>query len=342
MQSDSYQPFGVVTLAKNYHQFRLLSAKRRIEENHLGGGTHTVMLGKDDAGNDAIICLVGKKMTPREMKARGVVPLPRSVEIDGEEIPVKVVQSPRPKATTTFLFPGDEFDQRLNTRDRMLTARDHQACFDAPLVGGIQIAPDGANWVGTLGGAVRLPDGRWGAITNAHVSGLNGKGRNMRQPDASHRGPHVGKIVRVVTIRFDGEPNYIDAAVIDCTDADGRVMVKPTQFDLGDIVPPENAQQAVGDRVTKSGRTTAITRGHCVGIEATSHVGYGEGTAKFERQLVVKGEDGPFSGPGDSGSLVLDAEGHPWGLLFAGGGGTTICNPIQFVLDWADLKFYQV
>jgi hypothetical protein len=68
--------------------------------------------------------------------------------------------------------------------------------------------------------------------------------------------------------------------------------------------------------------------------------------ARFVRQLVIVGIGGPFSGPGDSGSLVVEsATKRPVGLLFAGGTGNdgkdyTFANPIVNVAN--QLKIFNV
>lgn len=61
------------------------------------------------------------------------------------------------------------------------------------------------------------------------------------------------------------------------------------------------------------------------------------GSAWFEDQIVVKSNDSnPFSGGGDSGSLIVDAGTcEPVGLLFANSrqAALTIANPIDLVLQ---------
>ena len=54
--------------------------------------------------------------------------------------------------------------------------------------------------------------------------------------------------------------------------------------------------------------------------------------ARFAGQISIS--PGPFSAPGDSGSLVVTQGGNePVGLLFAGGDGLTIATPIDLVLQ---------
>src|SRR6266481_5005395 len=52
---------------------------------------------------------------------------------------------------------------------------------------------------------------------------------------------------------------------------------------------------------------------------ATVKVQYDLGTLTFEDQVLIRGEGGPFSGAGDSGSLIVDrTSARATGLLFAG------------------------
>ena len=92
---------------------------------------------------------------------------------------------------------------------------------------------------------------------------------------------------------------------------------------------------AINMRVMKYGRTTGQTKGRVRGINATVNVNYGAaGVARFVGQIVIGG--GGFSAAGDSGSLIVvergGNQGEAVGLLFAGGGGLTIANPIGAVL----------
>ena len=77
-----------------------------------------------------------------------------------------------------------------------------------------------------------------------------------------------------------------------------------------------------------------ISRTRCTpsvtALNATVNVGYGGGkVAKFVNQIITT----DMSAGGDSGSLVLDWQNRPVGLLFAGGGSDTFANPIRPVLD---------
>jgi hypothetical protein len=47
----------------------------------------------------------------------------------------------------------------------------------------------------------------------------------------------------------------------------------------------------------------------------------------------------PFSQGGDSGSLIMDMDGRPVALLFAGSDVITLANPIGLVMDSLKTKF---
>ena len=88
-------------------------------------------------------------------------------------------------------------------------------------------------------------------------------------------------------------------------------------------------------RVLKYGRTTGQTNGRIDAINATVNVNYGSpGVARFVNQIIIK--PGNFSAGGDSGSLIVVQKGtdvrSPVGLLFAGGFGITVANPINDIL----------
>lgn len=292
-------------------------------------GIHTVYEGRNLVNGEdhgpAVVCVVEEKGIRAQAEK-----IPAFIEVCGLMIPTDVIANPAPK------------DQRLRLPDFSPFAQnDHQRCHNCPIPGGVQIARQGKNWVGTLSCALKIGD-KYGALTNAHVSGLDGLGNRCCQPHS--QAEWIGVFSKVSAMRFDGGPNYIDAALIDTLRTDGPFApgthtVIPTQFGLGRI-NPNPKPPAVGDVVKKTGRTTGITTGKIVGINATSRVGYDEGTATFRNQIVIEASGGTFSNSGDSGSLILSQDLRPVCLLFAGGGGQTIANPIAYVLDWAGATFF--
>ncbi len=261
-------------------------------------------------------------------------------------IQTDVIESPIMSAVPPIQFYDPKYDPEYKPQ-----SRDHQSCHNCPVPGGPQIQPQGANFVGTLGCCASYigKDGQrhWGAITNWHVghAGRFPVGTPINQP-VSNNGQAIGTLAGWVPLHFNNQPNYVDLAIIDTARTDGPYAplthtVGPSQYKVGNLGNKPVLEPRLGDKVIKSGRTTGVTTGTVVGINAVSHVDYGNnGVARFEDQIVIKGDNGDFSRPGDSGSLILSRETlQPYGLLFAGGGGTTIANRISRVIDSYQLQF---
>ncbi|WP_260326521.1 S1 family peptidase [Streptomyces sp. TLI_185] len=88
------------------------------------------------------------------------------------------------------------------------------------------------------------------------------------------------------------------------------------------------ANVAVGDLVKKTGRTTNISFGRIIAVDATIDVNYGTaGTARFKDQVLTTS----ISAGGDSGSLVTSLDNVATGLLFAGSSVVTVANHIENV-----------
>ena len=94
--------------------------------------------------------------------------------------------------------------------------------------------------------------------------------------------------------------------------------------------PPRLAAARPGQAVVKSGRTTGVTRGLVTAIRVNGvQVNYGTRQnpiiATFDGTIQIAGNAGAgFIAPGDSGSVILDANtGEAVALLFAGDGVTT-------------------
>jgi len=125
--------------------------------------------------------------------------------------------------------------------------------------------------------------------------------------------------------------------VVDC--AIGKPYIdEEVDFKILVIGKPQNpiTKPALDIEVQKFGRTTEYTKGKIIGLNATVSVSYGGGRiAIFEHQIV---SDIPSAG-GDSGSLILDMENHPVGLLFAGGDDITIMNEIERVIIASNIVF---
>lgn len=107
----------------------------------------------------------------------------------------------------------------------------------------------------------------------------------------------------------------------------------PAYGDPG-VIGDESLAELLGAEVQKYGRTTGLTTGNVNTINATVNVCYDSSCtniARFTNQLVIT--PGTFSAAGDSGSLVVDSQRRPVGLLFAGSDTQAIINRIDFVLN---------
>jgi hypothetical protein len=125
------------------------------------------------------------------------------------------------------------------------------------------------------------------------------------------------------------EGNLTDVAFAKlCVDYDPSIFGVP-------VVNTAVAIPEIGMLVQKTGRTTGHTVGKIIGIDASSNIWYDIGECSFEDQILI--EDLPdmpyFSDGGDSGSLILDLDGHPVGLLFAGGGNVTLANKLTRIME---------
>lgn len=210
-----------------------------------------------------------------------------------------------------------------------------------PIPGGMSVAPLNAPFVGTLGGFVRrVSHGltQTFALSNNHVfADVNSLpiGTPIVQP-----GPEVGPskpgdvfaaLSGFTPIQFPsaGSPavtNRFDAAIAIVSDL--SLISTGTMLGISNYTPGLLAP-VPGMRVTKSGRTTGVTTGTITATHVNSvQINYGTPThpriATFNDTIEIVGDTGPFSLPGDSGSLILDRDsGRPVALLFAGDGHTT-------------------
>jgi hypothetical protein len=148
------------------------------------------------------------------------------------------------------------------------------------------------------------------------------------------------------TVEDDDIPsdsNYMDCAlieVLEAADPDGNLVpaVDACTPEDGYGFPSRRILRStrIGQQVQKYGRTTVYTRGVCQGINTISLVGYTLGNVEFPNNHLYLGMApvGSLGAPGDSGSLIVTLEDRrPVSLLFAGGGGTTLGNPIGPILD---------
>ena len=198
---------------------------------------------------------------------------------------------------------------------------------------------------GTLGARVTNGSSVF-ALSNNHVfAGVNQAsiGDAILQPGPIEDGgtdpaDRIGTLADYQEIDFSGSANTMDAAIALTTTADVGTATLPDGYGSPNST---TTTAAVGMSVQKYGRTTGFTTGSINAVNVDVDVCYFPLTeticfpgfeAHFVNQFSVT--PGPFSASGDSGSLlVTQGSNQPVGLLFAGGEGLTIANPIDAVLQ---------
>lgn len=125
-----------------------------------------------------------------------------------------------------------------------------------------------------------------------------------------------------IVFTFPNGYNLVDAAVARPTD--NRNF---TASIIGQVMPVGINQALAGSTVIKAGRTTQITTGVVLSVNATVAVNYGVGVAVFRHQIITTA----MSAGGDSGSLLMDQNLNAVGLLYAGSSEITIFNHIADV-----------
>ncbi len=215
----------------------------------------------------------------------------------------------------------------------------HYTCGSSIGIGSVRMA-------GTVGCLVRDQNDVLYGLTNNHVSGGCNNTRvgmpivapGIKDVAAGNTNPFtIGHHHRVLPMR-QGEPGAIDH--FDNTDAalfaiEATALVSSMQGNVYDT-PGMVADPLEDMLVEKVGRTTGHTRGIIesevtgplpVGYKALVHHNSDEssqfvGSVHFEPTYLIRGQGGPFSLPGDSGSLVTtvgaDGQRQAVGLVFAG------------------------
>ena len=265
---------------------------------------------------DGPICLqftVGEK-GDSAIETLGSRRIPETIEINGKVVPTDVIQ--RVYRPSYEIVPTDQLDLRRQRID--------------PIRPGVSIAHI-AESAGTLGLVVF--DRTTGApciLSNWHVlHGNVGKiGDTIVQPGPFDDNNTVMNTAGTLLRSHLGAAGDCALARIRQRDYDRSV------YGL-DVIPKRMARVALGDKVIKSGRTTAVTRGVVRRIDVMAKINYGipagqQAIGGFEIGPAADSltADGEISKGGDSGSawLIFD-KGAPTdifaGLHFAGEGDTS-------------------
>lgn len=258
-------------------------------------------------------------------KAAGVRGLPAN--LDG--VPVSVVVTGEIRAQPALADAPAVTAAAVNRKAR----------FARPVPIGVSTGNQGECSAGTIGARVKAGTTTY-ALSNNHVYALENTaplGSNVLQPGrfdincASGSNALLGKLSKFVRITFSTTANNrVDAAIAAATTGN---LGRSTPSDGYGTPRTTTVAAALNQTVRKYGRTTGQTTGRVVGLNATVNVGYSHGTARFVGQIVILGS-GRFSRSGDSGSLIVDGNRRPVGLLFAGSSnGYTFANQIGDVLS---------
>jgi hypothetical protein len=207
--------------------------------------------------------------------------------------------------------------------------------YPRPVPCGVSISNIKLNGSGTLGCLVLLNNGKLCMLSNNHVLANENAaqiGDAIIQPGNAEPVPApdqvIGTLENFIPIQAAG--NLVDAAVALTSFA----MVSPRHVSYQ--VNPQPLEATIGMTVIKDGRTTQSTIGMITDLHVNIAVPYDPfpAGAEMREQVAIRGVNGPFSMPGDSGSLIVTAASkQPVALLFAGStdNSMTFANPIQAV-----------
>ncbi len=239
----------------------------------------------------------------------------------------------------------DGFATRVHVTDPIVAqdcTQPTQRC-DRPVPPGVSTGhPDIT--AGTIGAKVVDGAGTTYALSNNHVYANSNNatiGDSVIQPGSFDGGAlpndFLGTLADFEPIVFCqiifiwlicNDTNTIDAAIAEVAPGDLQAENFCGWAPVAETVPPAQLVPNVTS-VKKCGRTTGFTTGTVTAVNATVDVQYGGGIARFTNQIVTT----DMSEGGDSGSLGVDTQNRPFGLLYAGSSTATIFNPIDDVLN---------
>lgn len=195
------------------------------------------------------------------------------------------------------------------------------------------------NALGTLGAVVDFGDRRY-ILGSNHVMAVNGRVADdtriiYRPPDRFIDDPRKYILAKmkayVPLVPGDDKRNQVDCALAEVGQADRDKVVAEFPRKLvkyPDIVTPLRGMK-VG-RVDESDNATGVIEDAHLRVR----IDYRFGTFDFDDMLLIKGDQGPFAKPGDSGALVFDAATNKATAIVVGGSQEyTIACPLQKCLD---------
>ncbi|MDJ0345483.1 hypothetical protein QMK19_19750 [Streptomyces sp. H10-C2] len=328
--------------------------------NVVGFGHGVKWTGGQPTGEEAVLVFVTQKLPESMLPERDVIPrqmddgTPTDVLAVGHVAAQQRQHRELQRDGSPFRADGTLSDQQLQLEELGLSLTEPQV-----LKRRMRPAPSGfsvgnvAVTAGTLGsvvydflpGATTDPPGpgigspaQFYILSNNHVLADSNRaqiGSSIVQPGVFDGGQdpadRIATLSRFIPVQFapqtplDQQNNVVDCALgqVEFQDA-----TREQYFSGAPRAWRRKANVAVGDLVKKSGRTTNLTIGRIVAIDAVIDVNYGTaGTARFKDQILTTS----ISAGGDSGSLVTSLDSVAMGLLFAGSNTVTVLNHIENV-----------
>lgn len=231
--------------------------------------------------------------------------------------PVRLIESGRFKALTLM-------KPQLKLKPKAEPIRTQKV---RPAVGGVSI------------GHYQITAGTLGAVINGYILSNNhvlANASTLEHPKANigdailQPGPYDGGVEtdQIATLHSyillsEAEQNLVDMAwAKPLNPAD---VVEGEIYGIGKIAGVIDPQ--IDMQVQKSGRTSGLTQGKIIDVNATTTVDYDGVQIQFRDQVITS----YMMDPGDSGSVGLDMENNLWGLGFAGSNELTVFNKISNV-----------
>ncbi|MGW7071266.1 hypothetical protein ACWGII_33695 [Streptomyces sp. NPDC054855] len=336
--------------------------------NVVGFGHGVKWIEGEPTGEPAVIVFVTQKVPESMLPERDVIPAQMDDGTPTDVVAVGHVAAQRQQRkagrtddrSATYDPDGNVSEQLAGLSQPMLEELSGLGAFEPQLLKRrMRPCPSGASvgnvrvTAGTLGsvvydflpGASVDPPGpglgvpaKFYILSNNHVLADSNRaqlGSAIVQPGVFDGGQdpadRIATLERFITIQFapqiplERHNNVVDAALgtVDFQDA-----TRETYFSGAPRAWRRKANVAVGDLVKKTGRTTNISFGRIIAVDATIDVNYGTaGTARFKDQILTTN----ISAGGDSGSLVTSLDNVATGLLFAGSSTVTVLNHFENV-----------
>ena len=326
------------------------SRHRLLGLNNVAGvGVGYKRVGDQSTGQPAVIVFVEKKLPKAEIRAEHQVPFQmEGIDTDVVEIgKVRLLNGAR-TALSRPARPGVSIGHYLVTAGTLGAVVRDRASGRALILSNNHILANGTNGFdgrAKKGDPIYQPgpyDGggekdriaslyRWVGVTRSEEEALHCPVAQAAAQRASAFLALWRPDYRLKLFKTFGAENIVDCAV---ALPDAPHLVDPAILDIGPVRGSNDVE--VGEAVQKSGRTTGVTSGTVVAIGTSLKVVMdNEQEAWFGDQVVSNMK----SGPGDSGSLVVNGRNQAVGLLFAGSEKYSVFNRIQNVVDALEVDF---